>query len=114
MIVADLAEKSKAKPVADLNVTIHNVEILTGFKSLSLDQVQRETEHDADMQLLKQHISDGFPKARSCLPESIHSFYDYRECLSIVDGVIMKGQRVVIPSSLRCKTLEICIQVIWV
>ena len=101
------AEKSRAKSVADFNVTIHNVEILTGFKSLSLDQIRRETECDADMQLLKQHISDGFPKAKLCLPESIRSFYDYRECLSIVDGVIMKGQRVIIPASLRCKILEI-------
>ena len=100
------AEKSRAKPVADFNVTIHNVEILTGFKSLSLDQIRRETECDADMQLLKQHISDGFTKAKLCLPESIRSFYDYRECLSIVDGVIMKGQRVIIPASLRCRTLE--------
>ena len=58
------------------------------------------------MQLLKQHISDGFPKAKSCLPESICLFYYYRECLSIVDGVIMKGQRVIIPASLRCQTLE--------
>ena len=57
-------------------------------------------ERDTDMQLLKQHISDGFPKSKSCLPESIRSFYDYRECLSIVDGVIMKGQHVVIPASL--------------
>ena len=85
-------KKSRAKPVADFNVTIHDVEILTGFKSLSLDQIGRETEHDTDMQLFKQHILDGFPKAKSCLPESICSFYDYRECLSIVDGVIMKGQ----------------------
>ena len=59
------------------------------------------------MQLLKKHISDGFHKAILCLPESICSFYDYRECLSIVDGVIMKGQRVIIPASIRCKTLEI-------
>ena len=99
-------EKSKAKPVADFNITTHDVEILTGFKSLSLYQIQRKTEHNADMQLLKQHVSDGFPKAKSCLSESIHSFYDYRESLSIVDGVIMKGQRVIILASLRCKTLE--------
>ena len=105
-----VVEKSKAKPVADFNVTIHDVEVLTGFKSLSLDQVHRETEHDVDMQLLKQHILDGFPKAKSCLPESIHSFYDYRECLSIVDGVIMKGQHVVIPVSLRNNTLETTFQ----
>ena len=37
------AEKSKAKPVADFNITIHDVEILTGFKSLSLYQIWRET-----------------------------------------------------------------------
>ena len=73
-----IAEKSKARPVADFNVTIHDVEVLTSFKSLSLDQVQRETECDLDMQLFKQHISDGFPKAKSCLPEPICSFYDYR------------------------------------
>ena len=92
--------------MADFNVTIHNVEILTGFKSLSLDQVHRETECDTDMQLLKQHILDGFPKSRSCLPESVRLFFDYRECLSIVDGVIMKGSHVIIPVSLKNKTLE--------
>ena len=58
------------------------------------------------MHLLKQHILDSFPKSRSCLPESICSFFDYRECLSIVDGVIMKGQHVAIPVSLRNNTLE--------
>ena len=100
------AEKYKAKPMADFNCTIHDVEILTGFKSLSFDQIQRETECHVDMQLLKQHVADGLPQAKSCLPESIRSFYAYRECLSIVDGVIMKGQKVIIPASLRCKTLE--------
>ena len=34
-----IVEKSKAKPVVNFNVTIHNVEILSGFKSHSLDQV---------------------------------------------------------------------------
>ena len=64
-------EKSKAKPVANFNVTIHDVEILTGLKSLSLEQVHHETESDRNMQFLKQHIVDGFPKSRSCLPEPI-------------------------------------------
>ena len=53
------------------NVTMHDVEILTGFKSLSLEQMHHETEPDRDMQLLKQHIIDGFPKSRSCLSEPI-------------------------------------------
>ena len=99
-------EKSKAKPVANFNVTIHDVEILTGFKSLSLDQVHQETECGADMQLLKQYIFDGISKSRSSLPEPIWPYFDYRECLSVVDGVIMKGLCIVIPASFRTKTLD--------
>ena len=102
----NVVEKSKAKSVADFNITIHDVEILTGFKSLSLDQVCQETECDADMQLLNQHIIDGFPKSRSCLPEPIQPYFNCRECLSLVDGVIMKGPHIVIPASLRTKTLD--------
>ena len=62
-------EKVNAKSIANFNITIHDVEVLTGFKSLSLETVKCETEADRDMQLLKQHIIDGFPNAKSCLPE---------------------------------------------
>ena len=100
-------EKANAKPVEDFNVTIHDVEVLTGFKSLSLELVKKETEANQDLQLLKQHIIDGFSNAKSCLPELIHAFYDCRECLTVIDGVILKGKCIVIPASLHEKTLEI-------
>ena len=38
---------------------------------------------------------------RVCQSQSGH-----RECLSVVDGVIMKGSCIVIPASLRAKTLD--------
>ena len=65
-------EKAYAKPIADFNVAFHDVEVLTGFKSLSLELVKCKTEADRDMQLLKQHRIDGFPNVKSCLPESNH------------------------------------------
>ena len=45
--------KANAKPIADFNATIHDVEVLTGFKSLSLEMVKCETDANRDMQLLK-------------------------------------------------------------
>ena len=99
-------EKANAKPIGDFNITIHNVEVLTGFKSLSLELVKHETEADRDMQLLKQHIIDGFPNTKSCLPKPIRPFYDCTECLTVIDGVIMKAKHIVIPVSHCAKTLE--------
>ena len=72
-------EKGNAQPIADFNVTIHDVEILTGFKSLSLELVKCEIGVDGDMQLLKQHIIDGFHNSKSCLLEQIRQFYDCRD-----------------------------------
>ena len=98
-------EKANVKPIADFNITINDVGILTGFKSLSLELVKYETEADSDMQLLKQHIIDGFPNSKSWLPESIRPFYDCRECLTVINGVIMKAKCTVISASLHDKTL---------
>ena len=59
------------------------------------------------MQPIKQHILDGFPKSRSCLPESICPFFYYRECLSIVDGVIMNEKKTLHSSHMGItKTIE--------
>ena len=71
-----LVERNNAKPVADFSMNIHDVEQLTGFKQLSLQYIKKDTEDDQDMQLLKQYIYDGFPNAKSCLPEQICVYFD--------------------------------------
>ena len=45
-------QEANAKPIADFNVTIHDIEILPGFKFLSLELVKCETEANRDMQFL--------------------------------------------------------------
>ena len=77
-IYDNTVEKASAKPVADFNVSIHDVEQLTGFKYLSLQLIRTEKEADQDLQLLNQHIVEGFRNAKSCLPKSICSFFDCR------------------------------------
>ena len=38
--------KSKAEPIADFNISIHEVEDITGLKSLTLKQIASETVTD--------------------------------------------------------------------
>ena len=40
------------------------------------------------------------------LPSDIHTFWNYREDLSMENGLVTKGARLVIPSTLRSKVLE--------
>ena len=102
---SDIA-KNKMKPIADFNISIHEISEITGFKSLTLQDIKEETIKDYQLTKLKTYIVDGFPKNKHKYAEDIHSFFDYRESLTIIDGMIMKDKRIVIPASLCKQALE--------
>ena len=73
------AAKNKVKPVSEI----------TGFKSLTLQDIKEETIKDCQLTKLKTYIVDGFPKHKHQCTEDIHSFFDYRESLTIIDRMVM-------------------------
>ena len=101
------AAKSKAKPIADFNISIHEISEITGFKLLTLQDIKEETIKDCQLTKLKTYIVDGFPKHKHECAEDIHSFLDYRESLTIKDGMVMKDKRIVIPESLHNDALKV-------
>ena len=101
------AAKSKAKPIADFNLSIYAISEITGFKSLTLQDIKEETIKDCQLTKLKTYIVDGFSEHNHECAEDVCSFYDYRESLTIIDGVVMKDRRIVIPESLHNDALKV-------
>ena len=91
---------SKAVPIANFNISIHKVEDMTGFKSITMKQIASETTSDIQLMQLKDCIVDGFPKSKHECTELTCDFYDYRELLSIINGVVLKDKRTVTPTNL--------------
>ena len=90
--------RNKAVPIVDFNISIHEVEDITGFKSVTINQIANETASDIQLMQLKDCIVDGFPKSKHECTELMHDFYDYRESLSIINGLILKDKCIVIPT----------------
>ena len=101
-------DNSKGTTIENLDVWIHAIEELTGFNSLSVDKTHQYMVKDQTMQLLIQHINDGFPDSSTKCPEAIHSYFSFRDELSVCNGIILKGHnRIVIPESLRTQAVNI-------
>ena len=101
------AAKSKAKPIADFNISIHEILEINGFKSLTLQDIKEQTIKDCQLTKLKTYIVDGFLKHKHECAENIHSFFDYRGSLTIIHGMVMKDKRIVIPESLCNDALKV-------
>jgi hypothetical protein len=64
------------------------------------------TSSDPTLQLLKSVIRKGWPEQRSQCPPPVKPFWSVCNELSAVEGVLLCGNRLVVPMSLRRETME--------
>jgi len=80
--------------------TVSNVNF-SPINSNRLNDIRIATDLDSTLQQLKEMILRGWPTHSSAVPSDIVVFFDYRDELTVQDGIVLRGDRVVIPVSLR-------------
>ena len=63
--------------------------------------IQQATESDATLPELKSIIRKGWPPTKEEASASIRDYFPFHEELSLQNGVVFKGERLVIPTSVR-------------
>ena len=59
------------------------------------------TAKDPVLQKLKETIMQGWPSHRQLTSSTVLPYYNYRDELAVQDGLILRGDRIVIPTTLR-------------
>ena len=67
-------------------------------RSNSLQEIRQATQADDELALLKHTIMMGWPNNIKEIPQVLHPYWTFREELTIEDGLILKGTRIVIPN----------------
>ena len=75
--------------------------------TLSLAKIEQATETGPDLKTLKQFINEGFPENKVDCLESLIGYFNFREELAIIDGLILKRHCCVIPSTHRDEVLQV-------
>ncbi|XP_043232767.1 uncharacterized protein LOC122387025 [Amphibalanus amphitrite] len=76
------------------------------FKDAALTEVRAAAAADPELITLTDLILNGFPEHRSQLDPRLRPYWGVRDRLAVDDGLVVCGQRLVIPPSLRRATLE--------
>ena len=80
----------------NLDLEVSTLELNASLSKLEL--IKQESERDLQMLMLKELIIQGWPKDIKHYPLPLHSYWNYRDELSIVDGIVVKGNRIIIPT----------------
>ena len=89
-------------PIVAVNLITSNIPV----SSTEIELIHEETSKDPTLTLLRHYIHMGWSIDHRMLPQELHTFWNYREDWSMENGLITKGARLLIPSTLRRKVLE--------
>ena len=71
-----------------------------------MEQIRLATSEDTQMHDLPTVIQEGWPQHRQNCKESILDCWNFLDELSVIDGIILKGQKIFVPKSLRPEMLD--------
>ena len=63
-----------------------------------IDRLRQSTAKDDTLILLKHTVQHGWPQTITELPPELHPYWTFREEISTEDGILLKGERIIIPA----------------
>lgn len=82
--------------------TIYSVE----WSNQKTEQLRLMTDKDPELAVLKSVIAEGWPENSKSFPKSVRSYWSMKDFLFVDDGVIVQGDRIVIPKAMQEEVLE--------
>ena len=76
------------------------------LECVSVVEIQQASTQDNHLQKLKNLIIAGWPDTKGMLQMDLKAYWSYVDELAVIDGVILKGRHVIIPTNLRHQILE--------
>ena len=98
-----LLPKGRDKPISGLDISIAQV---IQIKQTRLATLQDETKEDPVLKKLSELIMTGWPESMQDLSEDLKPYWCHRNELAIHDRLLLKGNRIIIPSSARMDHLS--------
>ncbi|XP_048587408.1 uncharacterized protein K02A2.6-like [Nematostella vectensis] len=95
-----------ADTIPDLDVSVHVLHLHLNARPTRVRQIQAETAKDPALTSLRSIVSNGWPEKRSECPPHLHGYWNYRDEITVSDGLILKGTRIIIPKTLQADVLK--------
>ena len=92
----------RSKQEIDLDISVNMVQ----FSNNKIQQLRSESKSDPVLSSLQDIIVNGWPNRRDKIPKQLRPYWSYRDELLVEDGVILKGERVLIPKSMQADVLQ--------
>jgi len=113
LIVADTLSRayrqtntSEMNMDSEIECYVHMIMSNIQIADTQLEAIKNGTKRDDKMTKLREMIQKGWPNDKHLVPFEIRNFWNCRDELSEMDGLVLKGEKIVIPDALQKEMLK--------
>ena len=110
LLVADTLSRSPLPDLADeLEYQEYDINILhtLPITEAKLEEFKQSTKADPALTDLVHNVQNGWPAKKSNVPIGAQPFWNYRDEVTYHHGILFKGNRVIVPASMRTTLLKL-------
>ncbi|CAB3981992.1 retrotransposon-like family member retr-1 [Paramuricea clavata] len=90
----------------EINLHVHLVSSTLPASEFKLQEIREATKSDEKLRTLLNIIQNGWSDQRESVPLSVLPYWNIRDELSVIDGIILKGDHIVVPLAMRKEMLQ--------
>ena len=91
--------------LVDEDIDVNLIEQELPMTEEKLQELKNATRNDNQLMALANTVQSGWPESRLQVPDCVRMFWNYRDEITVINGLIYKGPAVMIPTSLRRQML---------
>lgn len=91
--------------ICDSDYSVFSVENLP-VSQAKMSELRAETQKDLELMTLKDTVLSGWPENKKQLNPQITHYWNFRDEISYFDGLMLKGEKVIIPKSMQKSVIE--------
>ena len=92
----EIFQTSVEKEIESINMAFH-----IAVSPERLEELQNATKTDSNLQRLISIVLEGWPEERSELPVPLQAYFPFREEISLQNGLLFKGERIIVPEGMQ-------------
>ena len=99
-------QETKEQLVSETEINAINPKSYLPISPEKYAQFQRETAKDLELKALSSVILKGWPDNREDVSPAVRQYWSYRDELTCLDGLLFKGDKIIVPKTLQSEMLE--------
>ena len=107
-------KESKDQEIKEIRVNVNAITISVNIPVCTSIHVTQTAIHEhVHIQELKTYITKGWPHKKEEVTQGIRQYWPMRKELAMIDGIVMRDKRIIIPFNYRSRYCNSCIATTW-